>query len=169
MSRIIIAVCFVMVFFSCKPGDGDAGPHLSREVMQKVMLDVNLAEAYSISVKDSLHKIGQKNVDSLSAYYQRIFDHYKITEQEFNTSLDWYKYHPAELDSIYAKMIPIVSNWQSHMPPVPVAQQAPAPPNAQLPGMHRLPAPNEPPATKAAVRRNIVPQKSVPGGKTSQN
>ena len=81
--------------------------------MQKVLLDVNLAEAYAITKKDSLHKPGVKNMDSLAVYYKAIFAHYKITEEQFTASLNWYKDHPDEMDTLYNNMMPVISHWQT--------------------------------------------------------
>ncbi len=159
MVRIIIAFVFVMLFFSCKR-DQYSGDHLSKEVMQKVMLDINLAEAYSISAKDSLHRAGAKNVDSLSAFYKRIFDHYKITEQEFTQSLDWYKSHPEELDSVYARIIPIANRLQAQLPPAKTPIPAtPIPPQ----GLPAAPAPLRTPAPPATHPATIHP--NVPNGR----
>ena len=95
--------------------------------MEKVLLDVNVAESYSAMVKDSLHRVGSKNTDSLTAYYKDIFAHHKITAEQFSTSLNWYKAHPAQLDSIYNNMIPVVQKWQTR--PIPAL---PAPANIKV-------------------------------------
>ncbi len=76
------------------------------------MLDISLAESYSINVKDSLHKGGTKNWDSLGVFYKDIFAHHKITAEEFSQSLEWYKDHPDEMDTLFNKMIPVVNAWQ---------------------------------------------------------
>ena len=81
--------------------------------MQKVLLDINLAEAYSQNIKDSLHRRGSKNIDSLAVFYKDIFEHYHITKEQFAQSMDWYKSHPEDLDTVYNKMIPVVLKWQS--------------------------------------------------------
>ena len=142
MPRILLIVFSLFLVFSCKQRSDYSGDHLSKEVMQKVLQDVNFAEAYSISVKDSLHKAGSKNVDSLTAFYSRIFAHYKITEQEFNNSMEWYKNHPEELDTVYSRIIPVVNKLQAQLPPTKTPVPVPiAPP---------LPAPNPPPAQNGA-------------------
>ncbi len=107
----IVLMLLPAMFCACK--QGLTNNHLPQKEMQKILLDINLAEAYSINAKDSLHKGNIKNTDSLSAYYKIIFDHYKITPQQFNNSLEWYKSHPEELDSVYNKMIPVASRWQT--------------------------------------------------------
>ena len=103
---------FFVVIASCKR-TVSTGEHLPPKVMQRILLDINTAEAYCISVKDSLHRGGTKNMDSLSAYYKTIFTHYKITEAQFNESMNWYKSHPDEIDSLYNNIIPIATNWQT--------------------------------------------------------
>ena len=155
MFRIVFVVSLIVVLFSCKRSNNSNGDHLSPAVMQKVLLDVNMAEAYSINMKDSLHKMGSKNIDSLSAFYKRIFDHYKITEAEFNNSLQWYKDNPSELDSIYAKLIPIVTKLQARMPPVP-AQALPAPQNTPTQMAHPVPARIDPNINAGAPNRPAV-------------
>jgi len=74
--------------------------------------DVNLAEAYSTLVKDSVYKGTGKNLDSLAQYYKDIFSHYKITQHQFDESMQWYKRHPDELDTVYSKILPVVTRWQ---------------------------------------------------------
>lgn len=73
--------------------------------MAAILTDIHLAESYSTLLKDSLHQSGERNLDSLNTLYQSILGHYNITLKEFNTSFEWYKKHPADLDSIYQKVI----------------------------------------------------------------
>ena len=93
---------------SCKDNKKvESEAHIPRDKMQKLLLDVNIAEAYSTMVKDSLHKAPGKNYDSLAVYYRSILAHHKISADQFTNSLNWYKAHPEEMDSIYVKMIPL--------------------------------------------------------------
>ena len=81
--------------------------HLPPAKMQQVLYDIHLAEAYStMAVKDSTRRRGERNMDSLALYYATIFQHHKLNPAQFQESLQWYKQHPEELDSIYSKMIP---------------------------------------------------------------
>lgn len=107
---VLLSVVLPGLVVSCKHKTDDE--HLPPAIMRKVLLDVNLAESYSIVAKDSLHKGGTKNLDSLSAWYKDIFAHYKITESEFTQSLNWYKNHPEEIDSLYGTILPIVNRLQ---------------------------------------------------------
>jgi Domain of unknown function (DUF4296) len=98
-----------LAFIACKRNGG----HLPPKEMKMVLLDVHLAEAYCTMVKDTMHKAGgTRNIDSLKVYYKRVLDHHKLTTQQFNESLDWYKAHPTELDSMYADMLNNVYVWQ---------------------------------------------------------
>jgi len=114
-SRILLITVILFSCFSCKHiGLGD--DHISPKVMQKVLLDINLAESYSVLKRDSLHRPGTKNIDSLSSYYKEIFNHYHITEQEFKESMEWYKNNPDQLDSIYNNNSQIIAKWQAQVP-----------------------------------------------------
>jgi len=80
--------------------------HLPSKVMAKVLTDINIAEAYSTEVKDSLHRApNTKNIDSLARYYKDIFAHYNITAGQFTASMKWYESHPQEMDSLYQNVI----------------------------------------------------------------
>lgn len=87
--------------------------------MEKVLLDLTFAEAYSTITADSLHKYGTKNFDSLGVFYKEIFAHYKITPREFEESLNWYKNNPAEMDSAYSRIQVTVTQWQGKYPAAP--------------------------------------------------
>jgi hypothetical protein len=103
----------MLLFVSCKNKKKDSGDHLPPKLMQQVLLDINLAEAYSNMVKDSTHKGNTKNLDSLAVYYRDIFAHHKITQQQFDNSMNWYKLHPDDLDTLYSNILPIVNRWQN--------------------------------------------------------
>lgn len=83
---------------SCKPD----GPHLPKEEMQQVLLDVQLAEVYStMTPEDTTKPASTGNPDSLAAFYNEVLAHHHVTAKEFMESLDWYRAHPNELDSVY--------------------------------------------------------------------
>ncbi len=77
--------------------------------MEQILLDINLAEAYSTMVRDSLHKLGNKNPDSLAKYYKDIFNHHNVTREQFEKSLYWYKAHPDDLDTLVNNILPVVT------------------------------------------------------------
>ena len=109
MKLIYILLASWLLFFSCQPKPNI----IPQKDMLNILLDINIAESYSNLVKDSLHKDGTKNIDSLTVYYKEIFAHHKITEAQFTQSLDWYKAHPETMDTLYEKIIAKVINFQS--------------------------------------------------------
>lgn len=124
LMKILPLVGLSILLFSCKETVVTPADLIPRDKMEKVLLDVNIAEVYSGTVKDTLRRPGTKNPDSLARYYKEIFKHYKITPEQFSNSLTWYKSHPEDLDSVYSNMIPAAARWQA----TPVAPP-PAPAN----------------------------------------
>ena len=104
------AVAALLLLHSCKMNDNKQAP-VSREKMQEILTDINIAEVYSTMVLDSTHKGGTKNEDSLAAYYHYIFEHHHITKEEFEKGMIWYKAHPDEMDSVINGMMPVVEKW----------------------------------------------------------
>lgn len=111
--QLAVVMFIAALLFACKE---KSAYHMPPKQMQNVLLDLTVAEAYCMQVKDSLHKGGTKNYDSLAVFYGYILDHHKLTEEQFRQSLDWYKYHPTELDSLSTELVPIVVRWQSKYP-----------------------------------------------------
>jgi len=117
MPKQLFSVLFILftaslILSSCNTKPKFIGNHLSPRVMQNLLVDINLAEAYSTYVKDSLHPAGAKNIDSLSVYYKDVFTHYNITKEQFTESLNWYKNNPADLDTLYSKMVLTIAKMQ---------------------------------------------------------
>jgi hypothetical protein len=101
-----------LLFIACKSMKKD--DHLPPALMKKVLTDVQLAETFSTMEKDTLHKApGMKNTDSLSVFYKDVFAHYNITQAQFTSSLDWYKNHPDDMDSMYSSMLQTVTAMQT--------------------------------------------------------
>ena len=111
--NMILATALALPAAACHNSSRFSGDHMSPGMMKKVLLDIHLAEAYSITLKDSLHRAGTKNTDSLAVFYNDIFNHYHITQEQFTQSLNWYKDHPEDLDTIYNNMIPQVVGMQA--------------------------------------------------------
>src|ERR1041384_2925395 len=95
-------ICFSLLLDCCKPQE----QHLSHEQMEAILLDAHLAETYStMAGKDSGRDLVTKNQDSLAAWYHAIFAHHHVTAAQFNESMDWYRGHPDELDTLYSHII----------------------------------------------------------------
>lgn len=80
-------------------------PPIEISRMGKILTDLQVAEVYSSMVDDSLHRVMPKNHDSLAVYYNDVLAHHKVTQQEFEKALDWYKSNPDLLDTAYKQMI----------------------------------------------------------------
>ena len=125
MSRYFVVIAIAVSLSSCHPKGNDA--HIPPKQMEKVLLDVHLAETYSAQLTDSTHKVGEKNADSLAVYYKAIFAKHHITADQFNQSLTWYKNHPEDFDTVYTNMIATAAKWQANMLPTPKPTVPPPP------------------------------------------
>lgn len=77
------------------------GSHLPMSQMEDIIYDISIAEAYSTKTADNANFGGYKNIDTLAGYYKDILAHYKVSKEDFEQSMEWYKSHPSEMDSIY--------------------------------------------------------------------
>ena len=100
---LLLFLPVIVLLFSCKQTAVDNG-HLPAPLMKKILTDIQMAEVYSGMVKKD--KAAAKNADSLSYYYKEILAHYKVSEKEFNSSMEWYRTHPSDLDTLYNSILP---------------------------------------------------------------
>lgn len=91
---------------ACKQPVGSL--HLSQKQLAPVLADLHLADAYSSMLRDTTHPEAGKNYDSLAVWTKAILEKHRVSQAEFNNSMEWYRDNPAELDSLYAKVIPIL-------------------------------------------------------------
>lgn len=102
--RIISVLVFaILLMTSCKE-KGSEG-HLSAKKMEDILVDIHYAEVYSTMVNDSLHRIKNKNKDSLAVFYANILKHHDVSPEFFQQSMTWYENHPGELEDIYAYVL----------------------------------------------------------------
>jgi len=107
----LILLSVILLSFSCsRPNEN----HLPPQKMQQVLLDIHLAEGYSMTLHpDSNKRNIERNMDSLAVFYRSILKHHNVTQQGFLQSMDWYKRHPEELDSVYAEILPEMSKLEA--------------------------------------------------------
>lgn len=103
MKQYLKVFVFAVIFAACN--DEKNTPPISTEKLGQILADIQLAEVYSSMVDDSLHRVMPKNQDSLAVYYKEILAHHKVTQQEFDDAMQWYKSNPELLDSAYKYMI----------------------------------------------------------------
>ena len=105
---ILISVC---LFGACRPektNDAQQGI-LSREKFTELLKDFQLAEA-SINIR----KLTQPDdIVYAKKVYKGIFAKYKISEEQFNQNIDYYKTRPQELLQIYSDVVDSLSKMQS--------------------------------------------------------
>jgi hypothetical protein len=105
ISSLLLAV---LLFASCNEGNNskETAGNIPAAKMEKILYDMQLADVYSQSVRDdSSHNYGQKNKDSLARYYNEIFAHHGVTVEQFQKTMEWYKEHPPELDTVYNNVL----------------------------------------------------------------
>lgn len=69
--------------------------------MAKILADMHLAESYSLGLGDSARNKFDKNYDSLTVFYHTVLNHYKLSINQFDDALNWYKSKPVFMDSLY--------------------------------------------------------------------
>ena len=139
MTRFLSVTLFIVLTggaFSCKQADDQ---HLPPAKMEQIMFDIGIAESYSTKSKDNTNFGGIKNIDSLAVYYTDILAHHKVTPAEFRQSLNWYKKHPDDMDSLYTHLTIKADQLNAEEsrrkklmapatpPPVPTQTMAPSP------------------------------------------
>lgn len=102
--RVVVLFFIVIIWSACRR----EAPHLPPEQMAPILADLHLADAYSGIIRDTTKPAIGKNLDSLAVWTKTILAKYKLSQQEFNQSMDWYRDRPEDLDSLYAKVIPIL-------------------------------------------------------------
>lgn len=112
MRRLVLLAAFLCLAAACR---NDHAP-LSPAKMEAVLLDVQVAEVYSSMVPRDSIKGESKNTDSLAAWYRSIFQHHGVTREEFDQSVNWYRNHPEELDSVYTHVMHRLEQTKSPLP-----------------------------------------------------
>lgn len=137
-----VLLAWVACFSSCK--QGVEKPPLPEEKMQQVLLDIHLAETYSLGLGDSTRNRFEKNYDSLAVFYRSILKHHGLTFEAFNDALSWYRERPEAIDSLYVKVINRLSELKAkeHIPDEAAqaegkAQAPPPPPPSLMPDSMR--------------------------------
>lgn len=100
MLRVTVAVLIFVGLGACQQPKMPSPP-IPMAKMEKILLDLQLAETYSLGLGDSIANRFTKNKDSLAVFYQAIFDHHQITADSFVTAMKWYKNYPALTDSLF--------------------------------------------------------------------
>jgi len=107
-------LAFATLIMAASCSEEKEKPPVSLDKMQWLLLDIHLAESYSVGLyPDSLKKKFDKNPDSLAVYYAAVFRHHHIDVDKFKEVMDWYKRHPEMLDSLYNRVLDKANEMQA--------------------------------------------------------
>lgn len=81
--------------------------------MSEILLKMHIAEGYAQVMPKGENSTAFKNLDSLLMYDSMILKEYKISKQQFQASIQYYKKKPELLDSIYQIMLSEVAVLQA--------------------------------------------------------
>ena len=107
--KVALVLCILALATACK----NKAAHLPPGKMAPILAELHVADVLSSLVKDSLHSGPEKNYDSLALWTKQILHKHEVSMIEFNQSMDWYRDHPQELDSLYASVIPILEKMKT--------------------------------------------------------
>lgn len=80
-------------------------PPVPAAKMQKILLDIQIAETYSMGLGDSVTNKFEKNYDSLGTFYQSVFKRYNVSFEQFKDAMAWYEKRPVMMDSLLTNVI----------------------------------------------------------------
>lgn len=108
MSRsALLLLIWMPLLFACV---NKRKPPIEPHKMEQVLMDLHMAESFSTLFRnDSIQRAKERNTDSLAVFYRSVFKRHGLTLEEFDRGMSWYKEHPEELDSIYARLVPQIT------------------------------------------------------------
>jgi len=110
MKNFIWLLFVVMAAFllpACEVSREQKAP-LPADKMSKLLLDLHLAEAYSIGLGDTVENSPrrfEKNYDSLAVFYTSVLQHHGTDLKQFQESLNWYQSRPGKMDTLYLTIL----------------------------------------------------------------
>lgn len=113
MKHTILLLLLPVLLTACQETDVIKNAPIPPAKMELILTDIHYAETYSSMVNDSLHQVQAKNLDSLSGYYKDILAHHKLTREEFDKGISWYRDNPEQLDSSYKRIITRLSEQET--------------------------------------------------------
>ena len=103
-------------FTSCKRIEEK--PPISMEKMKKVLLDLQIAETYSVGLNFDTLSPGnkfKKNYDSLSVFYGAVLNHHDLSITDFKEAMKWYENKPVLMDSLVMLTIEQMTEEQARL------------------------------------------------------
>lgn len=108
MKYIFTFLFFTSLYFSCK----EKKQYIPIQQLKDILLQMHLAESYALMApKDS--NLQYTDTTMLAKHYNQILNQNKITQQDFELSIQHYKDIPGMYDSIYQMILNDISILQS--------------------------------------------------------
>ncbi len=116
MKIFISVILLITIVVGCKNEEATATYQIPEniiqpETMKKVLLDIQLAEAYIQSVKadTTVHKV------PIEEYYQQVFALHETNFEEFKKSFEYYTHVPDSLQKMYEDMLNMLSKMETNL------------------------------------------------------
>jgi hypothetical protein len=99
----IILIVLLTLQVGCKSLPDN--PPVAPDKMSKILLDMQIAETYSLGLGDSVTNKFEKNYDSLNVFYRSVFNKYDISFEDFKDAMKWYEARPLKMDSLLSNVL----------------------------------------------------------------
>lgn len=100
---LVTTVALLLLQTGCKSLPDN--PPVATDKMSKILLDMQIAETYSLGLGDSVTNKFEKNYDSLGVFYRSIFKKYDISFEDFKDAMKWYEERPPKMDSLLSGVL----------------------------------------------------------------
>ncbi len=121
--KLLSFIALFLLMFGCKSLPDN--PPIAINKMSKILLDIQIAESYSMGLGDSVKNKYEKNYDSLNSFYISILKHHNISYDDYNDAMKWYKDHPVMMDSLFSavtkELVTVKTKENIKEPPPPPA------------------------------------------------
>lgn len=102
-----------ILFFSCKQENNIPNEVIPEEKMVEVITQLEITQAYlkikSAALDSNILNLNQHQTEILNT----VLTQHSITQEEFNTSINYYATHPKRMEKIYSKAIEKLSEKQA--------------------------------------------------------
>lgn len=118
MRRSYLFLLLLVAVTSCNSQDSKRQkeePPIPISKMEDIVIDLHLAEVYSSITRDSNHMVTIKNIDSLALYHRDVIAHHNLSLDQLNDITEWFKYHPEQLDTVYNRIIPRITEMEARL------------------------------------------------------
>ncbi len=108
MTKKVYVASLVLILLSCfSKKEKIPANIIKKEKMIQLIADIEITQGF-IKLKNS-----SKDSIDIKALYLSNFNHYQVTQNQFNKSLKYYSANPKQLEEIYKKVIVLLSKKQA--------------------------------------------------------